>query len=727
MTDRPVTSVYDLAAQGLHVFPADHPGHPECIGRHGPDSPCDGTRGKHPAVKWGVWAVTVTPQMIDLEWGKHGGLANPAVACGPSNIVILDEDQVGELDRWCAAYGIALPDTYTVSTGRGRHLYFRWDHTKQRIGNSAKAMDGFKIDVRGDGGYAIAEGSQHESGVIYTGNGRPIADLTGPLAALLLAGAANGQQPEDAGPLGEHRDGRDYDNDKIGFHKRHHALVAYAGRLRKSGLSLAEALPAFRQRWLLCEQPEGQIPEARYHSPDCPYPVTWEDAQAKLRDVYGRYPGGRLGGDNYADPEDTGSAAGPVERLDIEHLEQDFWNRRESLRTIFDGALARMCSPWAVLAYCAARALALAKPRLRLPALIGGPGSLNWFAAVAARSGGGKGSAARVARELVAEPVLTRNLGSGEGLVDAYIKTPGTAKTEPELYDSVMFVADEIDTLAALSARTGTTLPSMLRSAFTGDTLGFSNRKASSLHLREDTYRLTLVVNVQPGRAGALVDDAYGGMLQRFMWFPGVDARISAECGDFPGRLTMPPWAGCWKTGCGLEVPVEAERLIREERAKSQRGEHDHLDTHALFVREKFAYALAILDGRDKMTGEDWELSGVAAAVSECVRGWVSAELERARDEEAAQRGALQGVSQAAAGVSKARAEPQRSNRIAVWIIDRLKAAGRGGMSEGELRRDADSSIRHSIVPVLGVLAEQGRVEKIARVKGDRSDRWVLV
>ena len=273
-----------LHKQGLHVFPADHPDQPDCIGKHGPDTPCDGKRGKHPAVKWGVWAVTVTPEMINLEWTKHGDLANIAIACGPSNIVVLDEDELGELDRWCTSYGITLPDTYTVTTGRGRHLYFRWDHCAQRIGNSPKAMNGHKIDVRGDGGFAIAEGSRHESGATYAGNGLPIADLPQQVADLLLAGAPQ--------PNWEHVT-RDHNADMIPFHERHKNLVAYAGRLRKTGLDYHEVELAFRARWLLCEQPEGQIPEAQFHSPTCPYPVTWDEAQAKLRDVFNRYAAGQ--------------------------------------------------------------------------------------------------------------------------------------------------------------------------------------------------------------------------------------------------------------------------------------------------------------------------------------------------------------------------------------------------------------------------------------------------
>jgi hypothetical protein len=281
-----------LLERGFHVFPTDHPGHPECIGKHGPDSPSDGSRGKHPAVKWGVWAVAPTPQMIEQQWAKHDGVANIAVSAGPSNLVILDEDAPCEIERWCVTYGITLPETYEVTTGRGRHLYYRWDHTAARIGNSPKAMTGFKIDVRGHGGYAIAEGSRHESGAIYTSAGGPIVDLPEEVAGILLEGAGtNGQAPHADAPA--EAVGEDPNTARIEFHHRHHTLVRYAGRLRNSGLDHTEALPVFRQRWLLCEQPAGQIPEALFHSTACDYPVTWEEAQAKLLDVFDRYPAGQ--------------------------------------------------------------------------------------------------------------------------------------------------------------------------------------------------------------------------------------------------------------------------------------------------------------------------------------------------------------------------------------------------------------------------------------------------
>jgi hypothetical protein len=291
---------HELLARGFTVFPADHPVQSKCIGAHNA-TPCDGKRGKHPAVAFSTWNV-VTDAMLDINWQRRGGLANPAVACGPSHLVVLDDD--GDLDKWATTYGIALPDTYTVTTGRGRHLYYRWDHTVEKVSNPD--FTEFNMDVRGAGGYVIAEGALHASGAAYVGNGLDVAQLPLEVAEVLLARqnrhkSAIGPGLDGSGggtgePFWENTAASENPNTaKIVFRKRHRTLVAYAGRLRARGLDYHEAAHLFQQRWLLCEQPIGQIPEARYHSTppaDCNYPVTWGEAEAKLADVYGRYPAG---------------------------------------------------------------------------------------------------------------------------------------------------------------------------------------------------------------------------------------------------------------------------------------------------------------------------------------------------------------------------------------------------------------------------------------------------
>ena len=328
--------------------------------------------------------------------------------------------------------------------------------------------------------------------------------------------------------------------------------------------------------------------------------------------------------------------------LDITGIEDGFWDSRDSLKLIYTTALAHMCSPWAVLGCCAARALTQVRPNATLPPLIGGRGSLNWFAAIAARSGGGKGSANAVARQLVPGDVTVRNVGSGEGIINCYIERQ--CKKIVGQRESVLFNVDEVDTLAALGNRSGSTMIGILRCAFSGEALGFSYVTRGGEHIPAHSYRLTLVVGVQPARAGGLMSDAAGGTPQRFQWFPGTDSRVTDQVSWVETRrqLVLPDHSA-WRYPREIQIPGTAASFIRREHARNQRGETDALDGHAVFVREKFAFALAVLDGRHAMSEEDWELSAIAALVSDATRAWVSAELESAAASEAAELGRRRG------------------------------------------------------------------------------------
>ena len=420
--------------------------------------------------------------------------------------------------------------------------------------------------------------------------------------------------------------------------------------------------------------------------------------------------------DEAADP-----AAGP---LCVEHLEADFWDR-PSLRTVYDGALALMASPWATLAYCVARALAQVRPGVKLPPLIGGPGSLNWFGAIAAISGGGKGAAHSVAKQLVPGDVTIRNPGSGEGTVQAYV-IRGPKGVVDGYRESIMFDAAEVDALASLGARTASTLMPILRQGFSGETLGFAysdSKKAN--HIDAHTYRMTLVLAVQPARAGAIFDDAAGGTPQRFMWFPAKDRRATVKTATgYVGSLALPdlgPRADWQKYGRELIVPGGAKELILSEREKSMRDEQDALDEHALFCREKFAFGLAIFDARTEMTSEDWRLSGIAAEVSTYVRCWVAGKLDEARRGEAAQLGELRGITNQVADDVRAFQASQQANRIAAWILRKLAEVGTEGLTEGRLRDLAANRDRHRIAAILGALAGKNLVKYDADTK-----KWVV-
>ena len=302
------------ASRGFYVFPTDHPDQSRCIGLHNPvTSPCDSIRGKHPAVKWKTWApiAKAKPELLEEAFRRRNNLANIGIACGPSKLVVLDEDQFNELKRWCTDMGITLPETYTVTTGRGKHLYFFWDHaTNGPISNREQAFAGYKINVRGHGGLVIGEYSKHETGVVYTGNGMPIVPLPQEVPDKLLHASGNSSSTPNAQTIWQHIPA-DPNVTMIADGDRHAALVAYAGRLRGKDLDYHEAKLVFRGRWLLCEQPDGQIPEGKFHTATCRYPVTWDEATAKLSSIYTTCP-----------PGNNGSQPAPATKID----EAAFWN-----------------------------------------------------------------------------------------------------------------------------------------------------------------------------------------------------------------------------------------------------------------------------------------------------------------------------------------------------------------------------------------------------------------
>lgn len=412
--------------------------------------------------------------------------------------------------------------------------------------------------------------------------------------------------------------------------------------------------------------------------------------------------------------------------FDVQALEGGFWESRHSLQTVYTAALAGMCSPWAVLACCAARALALVDPHIKLPAIIGARGgSLNWFAMLAAESGGGKSTAMEIAEDLIPHQITTLNLGSGEGLIEAFGERDeqGRPKDPDSGHVSLMFSVDEIDSYSAVAGRSGSTMMPTLRTAFTGGRLGFTNRKYNKLPtLGAHTYRMTMVCAAQPGRTRSMFADADGGTPQRFMWFPATDPRITAVRPVSSGSLSLPPVTD-WQYPATLTVPAECEGLIVTTRAAQARGETAALNSHALFAREKFAYALAILDGRSAMSLADWQLSEVAATVSDAVRQWVLDALAASEAEEARQKGRLQGVAKSAADIAKALEDGALMARCIDKVSELVRKSGDDGLTGREVRRKLAARLAPFADQALAALQRDDKAHVLTA--GGRADRWV--
>lgn len=335
---------------------------------------------------------------------------------------------------------------------------------------------------------------------------------------------------------------------------------------------------------------------------------------------------------------DTGEVTEPEPQSeDLDTASSRFWNARPELATIRDFARARLCAPYAVLGVVLTRISASVPPHIQLPKLVGGVGNVNVFVALVGESGGGKGASERCAFDAVelagGEEFATLGVGSGEGVAHMYASRTKDGVT---LHNkSVLFTIAEVDTLAALKGRQGSTLLPELRKAWSGEDLGFSYVDPSKrIAVAKNTYRLAVLAGVQPSRAGVLLDDADGGTPQRFWWTPTHDPHAPdvepSEPESF--RWTMPATNYLRSVRDGsylMPVAPSAAKLIRDTRKQKLRTGTSDLDGHALYTRLKVAALLGLLNGRPEVSEDDWALSGHLMAVSDHTRAQVQQTLRK--------------------------------------------------------------------------------------------------
>jgi hypothetical protein len=267
---------------------------------------------------------------------------------------------------------------------------------------------------------------------------------------------------------------------------------------------------------------------------------------------------------------------------------------------------------------------------------------------------------------------------------------------------------------------------SVLRSGFSGETLGYSYRGRSKEKVEAHSYRMTMIVSVQPERAGGLFADTAGGTPQRFMWFPGRDKRIKVARPAWPtdasgARHSLPTIDPRALPFGGIQIPPEAEALILQAREDANgSGNDEALNGHALYCREKFAYALALFDGRVHIDSDDWKLSGIAAAVSDWCRLRAQNTLTQAETTMAAERGRLRGVESYESEISKAVIANEELKRILTWAIKKLGAADSRRMKKRDLTQAASSRDRAKFTEAMLRGVEAGLIV------GDGPE-WVLL
>ena len=191
-------------------------GHPRPRHLHGP--------GQHPAIKW---ATGATRAPANIAHYFSGSPRNVGIHCGKSGLLVVDEDAWEEFLRFAKDHKFTIPPTYTVTTAKGKHYYFR-DTENGALGNHEGAFAGYHINIRSGVGFVVAAGSVHATGVVYTENGvRDFADVPPEVVAAIKKGK------ERTRPT------RGYEEfrlpNPIPFHKRDTTFISYAGHLLARG------------------------------------------------------------------------------------------------------------------------------------------------------------------------------------------------------------------------------------------------------------------------------------------------------------------------------------------------------------------------------------------------------------------------------------------------------------------------------------------------------------
>ncbi len=307
----------------------------------------------------------------------------------------------------------------------------------------------------------------------------------------------------------------------------------------------------------------------------------------------------------------------------------DFFDARPELDRLRTFARSRRAAPWATTGVALVRCVSAVEPFVMLPPTIGGHASLNLFLGLVGVSGGGKGAAEAGGADAINFGDLTTwGVGSGEGIPHLFLRRTKAKDGEPAGIEQhttrVLLRAPEVDTLDALKGRSGSTLLPKIRDAWIGDDLSFGYvDDTKRLPLRAHSYRLGLIVGIQPERAGVLLEHADDGTPQRFAWMPARDPHVPLVAPDEPEpwpAWRCPRWPTATNGRSVLGVCTEAIDAMDEAAVARHRGEVGALDGHSLLARLKVAAALGILNGRPEVNAEDWQLAGVFMAVSDHTR-----------------------------------------------------------------------------------------------------------
>ena len=437
---------------------------------------------------------------------------------------------------------------------------------------------------------------------------------------------------------------------------------------------------------------------------------------------------------NGGDDEDGDDAVSAETGISV----TEFWSKREVFAHIREWAIAAYVSPWAMLGSVLAYVSALTPPRVTLP----DDGSLSLFVGLVGKPGVGKDQARGAAYKwlkgaIEASGLEQRAVGSGQGIGAMFMQKTKEKGDDGgadrfvtrQIRESALLTIPEIDAVYAHAKQQASTLVDTLRSAWMAEPLGGAYKDVQrDIAVPAGTYRLCLIAGIQPSKARTLLEDATGGLPQRFLWMPATDPTLPHfEYGEKPPYPE--PWE--WKPPVrlrhgdpftlggedqveepGVEITM-CETALRERHYLSMakvRGEYegDDISTHDMFGRMRVAAALALLDGRTEVTDEDWDLSDTVMRVSTYVRAKVMSGI--AKEDEGRRMADQQSAVDSALAVESAR-EDGALDRAAKRLLHVITVAGGEWVAKGAARKRLSVPARAHMEDAVNRLVERKLIE----------------
>jgi hypothetical protein len=307
------------------------------------------------------------------------------------------------------------------------------------------------------------------------------------------------------------------------------------------------------------------------------------------------------------------------DRRDL-HLPPEFWDSREVLSRCRDWCRTRRFPLDSTFVAGMTRIAAMLSPMNKLVTGLGEPVPPILFAMIVADSGGGKTIATAGAKVMIprVEGLMVidgASPGSGEGIEGAFCRKKADGSEWEQIRHNAWFCVDEGEVIQQIKRRNGATLGGKLRQLWTGGDL--ITQLAGTVRAVSN-YTCGMTIAMQFSVLVEILSDSESslGTPGRFLWIHAGDPELGKQAPScFCPRMF-------WTPPGDITMHQDVMKEIDDDYCMRMRGEKivETIDAHRNYLKARVSAILAIMDARDFVTPEDWDLAEIIMRTSDKVR-----------------------------------------------------------------------------------------------------------